>query len=96
MVSTGDPRTLHAFKKARQALRAQRLPCWLCGGEIDYAATGPAVNKNPWSFVADHVMPVAKGGAPFDPANLRPAHRLCNGRKSDKTHVKRRDNSRRW
>jgi hypothetical protein len=48
--------------------------CWICGGGIDRA--GPA--GGPWSASVDHVLPRARGGT-NDPANLRLAHRRCNG-----------------
>ena len=41
--------------------------CWLCGA--------------PWEEI-DHVKPISKGGSNW-PANLRPACRPCNRRKSD-------------
>jgi hypothetical protein len=42
--------------------------CWICGEEID---------DEPGEFHLDHVKPISAGGA-HTPANLRPAHRLCN------------------
>ena len=48
--------------------------CWICGGGIDRA--GPAAG--PWAASVDHVLPRARGGT-NDPANLRLAHRRCNG-----------------
>lgn len=52
----------------REVLRRSTV-CWLCGK--DGADT------------ADHVVPVAKGGAVYDLANLRPAHRSCNSSRGD-------------
>jgi len=37
--------------------------CYRCGGYAD---------------TVDHIIPIALGGAPYDPANLRPACRHCN------------------
>ena len=69
------------YRKNRAWLRAQGLPCALCGKPIDYSLPG----GTPWSFEVDHIDPCAKGGALFDRANLQPAHRYCNELKSDKT-----------
>ena len=55
-----------------RALRAKRLPCWICGQPIDYAAHW----KDGRSFTADHVQPMARGGKLY--GELRPAHRACN------------------
>jgi 5-methylcytosine-specific restriction endonuclease McrA len=55
-------------------------PCWLCGHRID-TRLGPL---DPLSFAVDHVIPLARGGSPHDPSNLRPSHRRCNARKGDR------------
>ncbi|WP_372495457.1 HNH endonuclease [Gordonia sputi] len=31
-----------------------------------------------------HIIPRSKGGAPFDPANVRPAHLGCNSARKDR------------
>jgi hypothetical protein len=53
--------------------------CWICGGEVDLdvAATAPGAPT------VDHVVPRARGGS-SDPANLRLAHRRCNGRRGSR------------
>lgn len=48
--------------------------CWLCEGEIDPTA----VPNSPAAATVDHVVPRSRGGA-TEPANLRLAHRRCNG-----------------
>lgn len=55
------------------------LPCALCGKAIDYSL--PA--GHPMSYELDEIVPVSKGGSPFDKANVQPAHRRCNQRKGD-------------
>lgn len=62
----------------RRILKAKRLPCAICGHPIDY--TLPYLH--PMEFVADHIIPDAKGG-PDTLANKQPAHRRCNRDKSD-------------
>ena len=72
-----DPRSRNRYRQAQQALRAARLPCALCGADIDYTAK-PLTR---WSFSADHVVPLREGGDPYSPGNLQPAHYGCNSRK---------------
>ncbi|AHH22093.1 HNH endonuclease family protein [Nocardia nova SH22a] len=62
----------------RAVIRRTRPPCALCGNEIDYSLP----HLDPWSFVIDHVIPLAKGGTDtLD--NIQAAHRYCNRLKSD-------------
>lgn len=37
------------------------------------------------SYELDEIVPVSKGGSPYDPGNVAPAHRLCNQRKGNRT-----------
>jgi hypothetical protein len=50
--------------------------CWLCGGAIDPDA--PA--NSPTRATIDHLVPRSRGGG-TEPANLRLAHRRCNGQR---------------
>jgi hypothetical protein len=50
--------------------------CWVCAGDVD----PHAVAGSPHAASVDHVVPRARGGT-NDPANLRLAHRRCNGRR---------------
>lgn len=62
----------------RAAIRRTKPPCALCNSEIDYSLH----YLDPWSFVIDHVVPLAKGGTDtLD--NIQAAHRYCNRLKSD-------------
>ena len=63
----------------RARLAKLKAPCHICGRPIDYALRWP----DPQCFVADHVKPLARGGADRI-GNKLPAHKLCNERKSDK------------
>lgn len=70
------------YQPKAEALRrhAQRhnLPCWICGQPINYQAHW----KQADSFTADHVDPLHMGGRIN--GELRPAHRSCNTRRSNK------------
>jgi hypothetical protein len=82
MARTAD----RTYLRKRAALKRKRLPCWLCGKPIDYSL--PYIDPitgtpDPRTFSADHVDPVANGGA--NDGELRAAHLGCNkkrGRKS--------------
>jgi 5-methylcytosine-specific restriction endonuclease McrA len=54
-------------------LQRDGMVCHICGGDIPSLA----------DLHFDHVIPLAKGG-PHSAENIRPAHALCNLRKSDK------------
>lgn len=70
----------HARREVRAWLRAQCLPCHICGRPIDYSL--PA--GDPWSFEVDEIVPVSKGGSPIDRGNVAPAHRICNERRGNR------------
>lgn len=71
----------HARRQVRAWLKAQGLPCHICGMAIDYDL--PA--GDPMSFEVDEIVPVSKGGSPIDRANVAPAHRICNERRGNKS-----------
>jgi len=77
-------RKTYRYQQARkQILKRDRGICWLCG--------------RPGATTADHVVPLSKGGHPFDPANLRAAHRSCNSsRGAASPSVSATPTSRRW
>jgi len=62
----------HRWKLLRAELIETRpWVCGICGNRI---ATRDEIE-------ADHIVPVADGGAPFDPTNVRLSHRSCNRRR---------------
>ena len=74
-----DPRKTHA--KLRNDLRkkvfATQDTCGICGRPVD--VTLPA--GTPMSPELDEIVPVARGGSPYDIDNLQLAHRICNQKK---------------
>ena len=80
-----------ARSKLRARVAARGDVCAICGRPIDYSLgmiidprTGRA-RPHPYSFVLDEIVPVSRGGDPLDPANVRPAHWICNARRGDGT-----------
>lgn len=54
--------------------------CALCGREVDKSL--PA--GQPLSPELDEIIPVSRGGSPYDIDNLQLVHRICNERKSNR------------
>lgn len=84
-MAAGVPgRTTAAHRKNRADLkkltREHRLPCALCGQEIDCDLP----STDPWSFAYDHIKSrLAYPELADDPANGQPTHRRCNENKGD-------------
>lgn len=92
----GNPRNGRAYRRLCGWLRAQRLPCWLCGHNIAYEVRGPEAGKHPLAFTLDHETPLSRGGDLLDPGNARAAHRRCNSARGNRTSIKQPRASRRW
>ena len=81
-MSKPNPRRSNGSRrnKLRARVRAMGLPCHICGGAIDYSL--PA--GHPMAYELDEIVPVSRGGDPYDPGNVAPAHRICNQRKGNR------------
>ena len=73
---SGRPR-----ERAKAAIRATQPNCHLCGYPIDLALDR---KRHPLASSIDELVPVDYGGSTLDPANLRHAHRICNGSRGTK------------
>jgi len=62
------------YRRLATRLRNEARVCAICGLPIDPDLRSP----HPLSFTLDHIIPLSMGGARDDPANARPAHRICN------------------
>jgi len=91
--SRNNPRRVYPAKRDALRERVKQLgkPCALCGKPIDYDApymiTNPKTGKrsvNPMAYVLDEIIPVSKGGSPYDIANVQATHAMCNSRKGAK------------
>ncbi len=69
------------WQKVRARAIASKDPiCALCGNPIDMEA--PA--HSPMSCQVDHIIPVSRGGSPYDIDNLQLTHAKCNHQKSNR------------
>ncbi len=68
------------YEKNRKRILATQEVCGICGKPVDKSLKYP----HPLSATVDHIIPVDKGGHPFDIDNLQLAHSCCNRAKSDK------------
>ncbi len=81
-----DPRRANGSRRTATMrwLRAQARPCHICGMPIDYGAQA----GEPRAYECDELVPVSRGGSPYDHGNVDAAHRCCNswrGAKSMRT-----------
>lgn len=77
-----DPRKRNAALRSslRQKLLATYDHCAICGRPID--RTLP--QYDPMAPEVDEIIPVARGGSPYDIDNLQLVHRICNERKGSR------------
>lgn len=77
-----DPRKTNA--RLRQAVRARVIAssdvCAICGRPVD--KTLP--QYDPMAPEVDEIVPVSRGGSPYDLDNLQLTHRVCNERKGNR------------
>lgn len=76
------------YEKNRRRILAEGDVCAICGLPIDKRLKFP----DPMSATVDHIIPVAKGGHPFDIQNLQIAHLVCNQVKGSKTTIEMNGN----
>ena len=69
----------HRRNQVRARVLAEEETCWLCGGLVDKTIATP----HPMSPEVDEVIPVSRGGSPYDRTNCRLSHRSCNRARSN-------------
>lgn len=85
-----------ARDRLRKRVASEGRPCALCGKPIDYSLDwweDPKDGKrkrHPLSYELDEIVPISRGGSPFDYDNVQPAHRICNQRRGNRL-MKRED-----
>ena len=77
-----DPRKL--YPSLRNALRKRVLAtydtCAICGREVDKSLPP----NDPLAPEVDEIVPVSRGGSPYDWDNLQLVHRICNQKKGNR------------
>jgi len=83
-----NPRTAngHRRRQLRARVLAEETHCGLCGRPVD-TELAPGL---PGSPEVDEIVPVSKGGSPYDRSNCRLVHRLCNQRRGNGIRSQRR------
>ena len=71
------------LKFRKHVLKSRELTCVYCGKKNLKMST-PRGRELGSLATLDHVMPISKGGAKYDPKNLVVACHTCNNRKGDK------------
>ncbi|MGH7744858.1 MAG: HNH endonuclease [Candidatus Dormibacteria bacterium] len=78
VVNGGPGRTGSRWRKVQAEVIANGAlygqPCFLCGLPIDYTL----YYRHRYAPTVHHIIGLAQGGDPLDPANLTVAHRSCN------------------
>lgn len=96
MAAKKNPRRANGSKRdaLRKRVAAMGLPCHICKQPIDYSLTtwtdptDGKTKRHPLSFELDELVPVSKGGSPFDIGNVAPAHRICNQKRGNKMFLR--------
>ena len=69
----------HRRRKLRAKILTEEHSCWLCGQLVDPNLSHP----DPWSPTIDEIIPISRGGSPYDRDNCRLAHLHCNQRRGN-------------
>jgi 5-methylcytosine-specific restriction endonuclease McrA len=77
-----NPRQKNSTLRAKVVRRVKREEhlCWLCGEPVDKSLP----HGLPESPEIDEIIPVSRGGSPFDRSNCHLSHRICNQRRGNK------------
>jgi 5-methylcytosine-specific restriction endonuclease McrA len=70
----GDPRRTNRWRTIRDRLVSDAEYCAICLEPLDHQAPG----RSRWAPSVDHVIPLSRGGEPYDESNLRCVHYGCN------------------
>ena len=82
-----NPRTAngHRRREVRARVLAEESSCGLCGAPVDKTLTTLENGRiHPMRAEVDEIVPVSKGGSPYDRSNCQLAHRACNQAKGNR------------
>lgn len=78
----------HRRREVRARVLAEEHICALCGGPVDKSLTvTPDGKPHPMRAEVDEIVPVSRGGSPYDRSNTQLAHRFCNAAKGNRLHA---------
>jgi 5-methylcytosine-specific restriction endonuclease McrA len=69
----------HRRRQLRAQVLAEETTCWLCEKPVDTNLP----HGTPESPELDEVLPISRGGSPYQRSNVRLAHRLCNQKRGN-------------
>lgn len=74
----------HRRRELRRRVLAEETHCGICGQVVDKSLRlGPDGNPHPLSAEVDEILPVSRGGSPYERENCRLTHRICNQKRGD-------------
>lgn len=80
-------------RKVREYILATQDICGICGQPVDRSLTtytdpkDGKVKRHPMSAEIDEIIPISRGGSPYNKDNLQLAHRICNQKKSNRMPI---------
>ena len=98
-MSSSNPR-YESWKRrndVRKWLLATQDTCALCGKPIDktlgkYIGDDGKQHWNPMAPEVDEIVPISRGGSPYDRDNCQLVHRICNQRKGNRVEAPKPQN----
>lgn len=77
-----NPRRTNGARRTKviQRVRREESECWLCGEPVD--VTLPP--RLPASPEIHEIIPVSRGGDPYDRSNCHLTHRVCNQKQGNR------------
>ena len=69
----------HRRRQVRARVLAEETHCGICGQAVDKTLN----HLDPLAAEVDEIVPVSRGGSPYERDNVRLAHRVCNQRRGD-------------
>lgn len=78
----GNPRRSNGSRRTKllRRVRSEEDTCWLCGLPVDTSLPP----KLPASPEVHEVIPVSRGGDPYDRSNCHLTHRICNQKQGNR------------
>ena len=78
-----NPRYANGYQRRKTVrwLKHQCRPCWVCRLPIDYELP----RQSRYAFQCDELIPVSRGGSPYEHDNVEATHACCNNWRKTKS-----------